>query len=107
MKKLVLLGLTLTLFSLSSQAQFNININIGSEPAFVPVRYTTSSYYYAPARPAYVKRVVKVRPARHHYNNRKTYYVNRPVVYREVHYKNYKGKHHKHYYKGKGNKHRR
>ncbi|RZK76911.1 MAG: hypothetical protein EOO92_13855 [Pedobacter sp.] len=107
MKKLVLLGFALTIISLSSYAQFNVNINIGPQPAYVPVRYVTSSHYYAPARPVYVSnRYVKVMPRRNHYRPQRTYYKSRPVVYREVHYKQHKGKK-QHYYNGKGKKHRR
>ena len=102
MKKLVLLVFALTTITLASQAQLNVNINIGSQPAYVPVHYTTSSYYYAPARPVYVNRVVKVKPRKHYYSNTRSYYANRPVVYREVHYKKFKGNDKHRHYKGKG-----
>ncbi|MHA4895560.1 hypothetical protein ACXZ1K_12470 [Pedobacter sp. PWIIR3] len=96
MKKLILLGSLLTAITFTTKAQLSVNINIGPQPQYVPLRYSTASYYYsepvryyAPVRrPVYVRHVNVVK---------RPYYVNsvraerRPVVYRKIHYKGNKG----------------
>lgn len=111
MKKFILLALvvsTTAIFS-TAKAQVSLNINIGSQPRYVPIRYTYENYYqpvvhrayYAPPRRHVLAKRYYATPQRTVLIRGNDWNRRNAKVYRTSYYSKHSNKH---YYK-KGNHH--